>query len=100
MTDAKHTPGPWGFGQGYKPGDTTFELFGPGGRQIIAKASYENMWLSTYNDVTDTANARLMASAPELLEALQLARDLFVNSDSACAEICDAAIAKALGESQ
>lgn len=30
-----------------------------------------------------------------LLEALRLARDHFVNSKSACAEICDAAILKA-----
>jgi len=42
----------------------------------------------------------LIAAAPDLLEALKLARDLFVNSESACAEICDAAIAKAEGSPQ
>jgi hypothetical protein len=65
-----HTPGPWDFGPGYEPGKSTFDLYGPGGRQVIACASYENMWLATYNPITDAANARLIAAAPELLEAL------------------------------
>lgn len=40
----------------------------------------------------------LFAAAPELLEALILARELFVDGNSACAEICDEAIAKAMGD--
>jgi len=70
MTDAKHTPGPWDFGPGYTPGATTFDLYGPGGREVITSASYENMWLSAYDADTNAANARLIASAPDLLEAL------------------------------
>jgi hypothetical protein len=66
-----HTKGPWEFGPGYEPGDTTFDLFAPGGKQVIARASYENMWLSAYDAATDAANARLIASAPDLLEALR-----------------------------
>jgi hypothetical protein len=65
-----HTKGPWEFGPGYKPGDTRFDLFAPGGKQVIAQASYENMWLATYDVATDAANARLIASAPDLLKAL------------------------------
>lgn len=67
---ARHTPGPWDFGPGYSPGSSTFDLFGRGGRQVIASASYENMWLAAYDKSTDHANARLIAAAPELLEAL------------------------------
>lgn len=70
MTNA-HTKGPWDFGPGYTPGDSKFDLFGPGGRQVIACAGYENMWLSTYDKDTDAANARLIAAAPDLLEALR-----------------------------
>lgn len=73
---AAHTPGPWDFGPGYEPGKSTFDLYGPGGRQVIASASYENMWLATYDLNTDAANVRLIASAPDLLEAAILAEDI------------------------
>lgn len=64
-----HTKGPWEFGEGYVPGASTFDLFGLGGRQVIASASYENMWLARYDKDEDAANARLIKSAPCLLEA-------------------------------
>lgn len=69
MTDAKHTPGPWEFGYGYTPGASSFDLYGPGGREVIASASYENMWLSAYDADTNAANARLIASAPDFFAA-------------------------------
>ncbi len=96
---ATHTPGPWEFGPGYKPGDTRFDLFAPGGRQVIAQASYENMWLATYDAATDAANARLIASAPDLLEACRAG--LYVaeaEGANATAALIRAAIAKATGE--
>jgi hypothetical protein len=88
-----HTPGPWDFGPGYEPGKSTFDLYGPGGRQVIACASYENMWLAAYDPVTDTANARLIAAAPELLEALISTRDAMTSP--AALAVMDAAISKA-----
>jgi hypothetical protein len=105
MTDVKHTPGPWEFGPGYAPGDSTFELFAPGGRQVIAQCSYENMWLSTYDGETDAANARLIASAPDLLEALKRMVEIdddevVMDTDSVKERLsaARAAIARATGE--
>ena len=103
------TQGPWDFGPGYEPGDSTFDLFAPGGRQVIARASYENMWLSAYDKATDAANARLIAAAPDLLEAasgLLAADDLTKSGDDVAAmlafgkawEDMRAAIAKAVGQ--
>lgn len=67
----RHTPGPWTWGAGFKFGDSTGDLFGLGGRSVLSSASYENMWLSAYDRPVDAANARLIAAAPELLEALR-----------------------------
>lgn len=98
---AKHTPGPWEFGHGYTPGASTFDLYGPGGREVIASAMYENMWLSAYDADTNAANARLIASAPDLLEALQslvanLAEGDFISETRI--DAARAAIARATGE--
>ena len=104
-----HTKGPWEFGPGYEPGDTKFDLFAPGGVQVIAQASYENMWLSAHDATTDAANARLIASAPDLLEACLNIKGLYDTpaerrrraNDPFYAEAIKhlrAAIAKATGE--
>lgn len=76
-----YTPGPWVEDE-YKGGwiEGVVEYAGCG--------SHEAEW-------TSEANKRLAFAAPELLEALILARELFVDGNSACAEICDEAIAKA-----
>ncbi len=90
MTDAKHTPGPWEFGHGYTPGASTFDLYGPGGREVIASARYENMWLSAYDADTNAANARLIASAPCLLkvafQALASAEADLQKAEAECAQ--------------
>ena len=96
-TNTQHTPGPWRF----EPETKTI-------RSVPA-----NYWLATMDSwdgaVNNEANARLMASAPELLEALKLALAQAkhygpTNPDElggkfACDVIrqCDAAIAKAEG---
>lgn len=96
-----HTPGPWEL-VGFKPGFTTFDLFGPGGRQVIARASYENMWLATYDPETDAANARLIAAAPALLEALVnlygIAEAEGIVGDRTTMQAARAAIQSATGE--
>jgi hypothetical protein len=66
MRMSKHTPGPWEWGDGHRG------LYGQGeGRQreVLTFESYEGMWLS-YTD-NQEANARLIAAAPDLLEALE-----------------------------
>lgn len=57
MTDAKHTPGPWRV-NGQK------SVRGPN-LEYIANANWKN----------GEANARLIAAAPDLLEALIMVRD-------------------------
>jgi hypothetical protein len=60
---AKHTPGPWIWG------DDFMGLYGAGpDNEVLSHASYEGMWVS-YGPCRE-ANARLIAAAPELLEAL------------------------------
>lgn len=59
---AMHTPGPWTWGDNFNG------LYGAEHESVLSYADYEGMWLS-FNDGHD-ANARLIASAPELLEAL------------------------------
>ena len=63
---AKHTPGPWSWGSDYNG------LYGAGpDNDVLSTAYYENMWLSHKRDEAEReANARLIAAAPELLEAL------------------------------
>lgn len=93
--NVKHTPGPW------KASGTS--VYAETGREIIFGAY--NMWLGEIEE--RKANARLIAAAPELLEALE-------STAAALAEIqnqetCDcedllrfacAAIARARGENK
>lgn len=61
---AKHTPGPWIWGEGYRG------LYGAGpNNTVLDHAAYEGMWVA-YGPSMD-ANACLIAAAPELLEALR-----------------------------
>lgn len=62
---SKHTPGPWEWNKNYRG------LDGPGGAVILEYAPYEGMWVPDYAGDWSEANARLIAAAPELLEALQ-----------------------------
>ncbi len=99
----RHTPGPWIWANNH------CGLYGAGkDNAVLHFASYEGMWLAGDNE---KANARLIAAAPDLLEALQLAgpalRQALSTLDSGDAEtikiqranavVC-AAIAKAEGK--
>ncbi|HZV36620.1 MAG TPA: hypothetical protein VFB72_18730 [Verrucomicrobiae bacterium] len=102
--ETKHTPGPWIADGGYIQ-STTAKMFG-GGAVIVADPYVSEAFIS---DEEVDANARLIAAAPELLEALIDARDWLQHIMSEDAEPpledtgdvrdkCTDAIAKAKGE--
>lgn len=71
MTTTQHTPGPWHIGSGNGEGS----IFAKNGRMRLETggttlyAICHNV--STWNIDEDNANARLIAAAPQMLEALQ-----------------------------
>jgi hypothetical protein len=65
MTDSKHTPGPWAVVDDY---GMAFEI--ESRTSGVARVSTA--------DVRAEANARLIAAAPDMLEALQLVEDNFL----------------------
>jgi hypothetical protein len=71
MTTTQHTPGPWHIGSGNGEGS----IFAKNGRMRLETggttlyAICHNV--STWNIDEDDANARLIAAAPDLLEALE-----------------------------
>jgi len=95
MTNAKHTPGPWSVRK-------------PGGTVVITLDARHGGYCEVARTVSGSlnsqreANARLIASAPDLLEALILAlpyvEDASDSASPADQEIIRAAIAKATGE--
>ena len=60
-TQTSHTPGPWHTNEGSHPSDQVFDAQG----HIIADCK----WTNHIHTIRE-ANARLIAAAPELLEAL------------------------------
>ncbi|MDZ5813883.1 hypothetical protein U4I65_02380 [Stenotrophomonas maltophilia] len=99
---SKHTPGPWGIEQ---TDDTNWIGFmRPDGRKvelIVCTTQRDNFFKPDVQDKND-ANARLIAAAPELLEALKdavCALDC-CGKDYPAAEKARAAIAKATGGAQ
>lgn len=94
MNKFKGTPGPWFIDNGRAIGpkstgdDQSYGMIIPVG------------WVEFDPEVeVQVANQRMMAAAPELLEALQIIC-FFEDISSAQREIAEAAIAKALGESK
>lgn len=95
MSETKHTPGPWGA-----------ELSPY--RRTLSVVS-ETTWIcgellnpSTMPEEEAWANARLIASAPDLLAALKLAKHMFIANEldlPRTFEVIDAAISKAEGRS-
>lgn len=89
-----HTPGPWK-SQGWVPTWAHIPIHGPGGRPLAS--FYPDMRIEgSYKQAE--ADARLAATAPELLEALELAEKCMRNGyTSEDALAIRAAIAKARG---
>jgi hypothetical protein len=92
---SKHTPGPWTWGENYNG------LYGSGkDNEVLTFASYEGMYLSYSNKYTH-GNARLIAAAPDLLEALKEMLEMWEDKPLYGADIAGkayAAIAKAEGK--
>lgn len=106
---AKHTPGPWAFSQSAEYGDTRFYVAQADGAPYTPNYSdVATLIAETVNDEYKSiqeANARLIAAAPDLLEALKELLEDTQHADHDCkdAEWCPvvkacAAIAKATGE--
>jgi hypothetical protein len=100
MSAAKHTPGPWHVKQLMSYVDQ-FEIRGPRDSGVMVARTIE--WGSAAEgDDPSEANARLIAAAPELLEALQEMVDEINSGDepghgSPWHDKARAAIAKATG---
>lgn len=87
----KHTPGPWIWGTDYRG------LYGAGPENgVLNYERFEGMWLS-YGE-TREANARLIAAAPDLLEALQNLENDDGRIPAHAWALVQSAIAKATGE--
>ena len=94
---AKHTPGPWYALRGqrnisirYKTGDRLLPM--------VNVASVRGQFPTDCPYGSSEANARLIAAAPELLEALQFVMAAFGEQLSTAFEQAEAAIAKATGD--
>lgn len=94
--NAKHTPGPWRVGK-LVPAMIFDSHYGDTVATVATFAAPESVI---------AANARLVAAAPELLEALKVLRERHQIDDPHHAHLCefckqaDAAIAKAEGDAQ
>lgn len=87
----KHTPGPW------RVGDAGHAVFGP-----KDSGMHPNAPITVVQRIVNPANARLIAAAPELLEALNALKTKVLASGNASAffpelEQAIRAIAKAAG---
>lgn len=95
---SKHTPGPWS-AEVDRENDHEINIVS-GNRPFVATA-----WPANHQeDKEQEANARLIAAAPELLEALRIVRDTLphingnASSVNSLLKLTGAAIAKATGE--
>ncbi len=70
MKQLKHTPGPWVV----EKSATVFEIFSGDATTLVATS--RRSLLSSKMDESAEANARLIAAAPELLEALKACADV------------------------
>ena len=97
MSEVKHTPGPWTWG------DDFHGLYGSGkDNAVLSHASFEGMWLSYEGD--REANARLIASSPDLFEQLsalvalcERQADFNDDGDGGTLERCRSTLAKVTG---
>lgn len=72
MSKLKHTPGPWQVSGGRSRQDAYGHTVGPDGFGIACVFYCDR---TTADHIASLADARLMAAAPELLEALKEAKD-------------------------
>ena len=95
MTQGKHTPRPWVVGNRY----SETGVFSADGETLVANTHSSQRNFDRDAQVTEQhANARLIAAAPDLLEALRLALPYVRNDNTA--SVMRAAITKATGETK
>lgn len=104
MTNNKHTPGPWQVEL-----CRVYHNSGKGRRNIAICLASQKPPSDEYEVFEDIANARLIAAAPELLAALEAAREFIVDGmamgfvgmpeDEDVLEVIEKAISKAKGKS-
>jgi len=83
---SKHTPGPW-------------FVASEGSYKVASVTSTTGVYADTLPEAAQiAADARLIAAAPELLEALKLAQSIIGHPDDAHSQHIAAVIAKATGE--
>lgn len=94
MSKHTYTPGPWSWSDEYQTvaGESTWSLIGQGGYGILSCDGLANS-PSEFHE----SNARLIAAAPELLEALEEIAEYPENDAQELMRIARAAIAKATG---
>ena len=80
-----HTPGPW------KCDLVSLKIWANDGNTEISRTS------SDVSISEEEANARVISSAPDMLDALQAIVDAFGDQDSLLIDQCKAALAKAKG---
>jgi hypothetical protein len=85
---SKHTPGPW-----------TAEDEGAS----VHIAGHDGIWVAEVYGIDDNANARLIAAAPDLLQALTEVVETYDSGDNGrtlrwAVDTCRDAIAKATGD--
>ena len=98
MSEAKHTPGPWRITRSPKPQASTDRRDWP---QLIHynDGKYEGVLAIVQTDRAE-ANARLIAAAPDLLEAAANAVNAFDSDDGGlpkAIDLLESAIKKATG---
>ena len=91
MANSNHTPGPWHTDVSFQLRVYDSEPSGP-----LYNCGLIATIAETANANEDRANARLIAAAPDLLEALRFLADKI--NDPALVAVADAAIAKAEGK--
>ena len=110
MTEAKHTPGPWFYGDWLKNNPGAQDDSGWVEVWNIDADGYKGLPFVACKHHDEIANARLISAAPDLLEALLAAKNTLVAfkfqpGDANCWEphdeenlaLVDASIAKATG---
>lgn len=95
MTDVKHTPGPWVVNQDE---DKNYRSIGSAGwyglAQVVVRFEGERN-----DDVTGLANARLIAAAPEMYNALKIIENDDCKIPRFLWDLIQVAISKAEGRS-
>ncbi len=102
MSTHKHTPGPWKATISKSRIDgvaVVFRIDCAKRISIVGGQSQEHLGRDGVHEEECRANAQLIAAAPELLEALQIARDYaaFANAEPDDLALIDAALTKATG---